>query len=256
MNDLICGNNIDVLKTFPDEYIDLTVTSPPYDKLRQYNGFSFDFEGLAEQLYRVTKKGGVVVWVVGDSVENRNESGTSFKQALYFKDCGFKLHDTMIYQKNGSSIPSPKITKTYFQSFEYMFVFSKGDIKTWNLICDSKNKTSGSKYKSHGRTGDGESVKYFNVGIVPEYSIRGNIWFYDNRIGVTTSDKIAYKHPAIFSEKLAEDHIISWSNKGDVVLDPFVGSGTTCKMAKQLGRNYIGIDISQEYINISKERLK
>jgi len=252
MNDLICGNNIDVLKTFPDECIDLTVTSPPYDNLRDYNGYSFDFEGLAEQLYRVTKKGGVVVWVVGDAVINGSESGTSFRQALHFKEIGFNLHDTMIYEKNSSSMPNPN---RYFQVFEYMFVLSKGK-PSCNLIKDKKNNTAGSSRRRHYRDKKtGKMVYRDDVNIVGEYGRRGNIWKYDVGYMKGSVDKITFKHPATFPEKLAEDHIISWSKEGDIVLDPFVGSGTTAKMAKYNKRKYIGIDISQGYLDIAKQRL-
>ena len=252
INKLICGDNIKILKTFDDNSIDLTVTSPPYDGLRDYNGHSFDFEGVAKQLYRVTKEGGVVVWVVGDSVIKGSESGTSFRQALYFKEIGFKLHDTMIYHK---SPIFPEKTR-YPQTFEYMFIISKGKPNTFNPIIDHKNKPDshkgGGKWNNM-RKKDGT----FSTGTRPkprEYSNRWNVWYIPNGYMKSTLDKIACKHPAIFPEKLAHDHIISWSNEGDVVLDPFVGSGTTCKIAKQLNRNYIGIDISQEYIDIAKER--
>ena len=253
VNELVCGDNIKVLKGLGCNSIDLTVTSPPYDGLRDYNGFSFDFEGIVEQLYRVTKEGGVVVWVIGDSVIKGSESGTSFKQALYFKEIGFRLHDTMIFKKS-SQMPN-KVR--YTPCFEYMFVFSKGKPKTVNLINDHKNKPDshkGGDIKSATRKSDGKLTK--KIRPKPrKYSTRWNIWEYSTGYLTSTLDKIAYKHPAIFPERLAHDHIISWSNEGDVILDPFVGSGTTCKMAKQLNRNYIGIDISQEYIDIATERL-
>ena len=254
MNDLICGNNVDILKGLDDNCIDLTVTSPPYDGLRDYNGYSFDFEGIAEQLLRVTKEGGIVVWVVGDSIIKGSESGTSFKQALHFKEIGFNLHDTMIYYR------SPRFPDKlrYSQSFEYMFVFSKGRPNRFNPIQDHKNKPDSHKggniVSGGGRGKDGKLVKSVRP-VHREYSTRWNVWDIPNGYFKSTTDKIAYQHPAIFPEKLAHDHIISWSNEGDIVLDPFVGSGTTCKMAKQLNRNYIGIDISQDYIDIAKERL-
>jgi len=229
---------LDGLKLLVDNYIDLTVTSPPYDNLRDYKGYSFNFEGIAKQLYRVTKDGGVVVWVVGDQTINGSESGTSFRQALYFMECGFNLHDTMIYEKNSSSFPANEKSNRYTQIFEYMFIFSKGKPKTTNLIIDKKNKWAG--YKDFS-------------GIlkkpVPEYSPRNNIWKY------TTSFDNTYNHPAPFPEKLVIDHIISWSNKGDIVLDVFMGSGTTAKMAIVTDRNYIGFEISKEYCNIANKRI-
>jgi DNA modification methylase len=250
-NQLICGNNVEVLRTFPDECIDLTVTSPPYDNLRDYNGYDFDFENLAKELFRVTKKGGVVVWVVGDAVINGSESGTSFKQALHFKEIGFNLHDTMIYSKTSPGLPHPN---RYLASFEYMFVLSKGKPKTVNLIKDRKNNWLNHRINNSVREKDGKM--YPRKGSIPkEYGVRYNIWKYNVGYLHTTKDKEAYQHPAMFPEKLAEDHIISWSNEGDLVLDPFVGSGTTAKMAKYNKRNYIGIDISQEYLDIAKKRL-
>jgi DNA modification methylase len=256
-NGLICGDNIEILKGLDDNCIDLTVTSPPYDGLRDYNGFSFDLDGIIKELLRVTKDGGVVVWVVGDETKDGNESGTSFKQALKFKELGWNLWDTMIYQKNQYP-PNCMSQKRYAQVFEYMFVFSKGKVNTFNRIM-RPNKLAGQKKSSlptaivqrNGeikRYGKNRSLTYHDE------TIERNIWIYNT--GGASGDKFKGKHPAIFPESLVRDHIISWSNEGDIVLDPFVGSGTTCKMAKQLNRDYIGIDISQEYIDISKERLK
>ena len=248
-NQLICGHNVEVLRTFPDECIDLTVTSPPYDNLRDYNGYSFDFEGLAEQLYRVTKKGGVIVWVVGDAVIKGSESGTSFRQALHFKEIGFNLHDTMIYNRQSRF---PNINR-YQQLFEYMFVISKGIPNTTNIVKNIPNVEKPRTRMIKHRDRDGNWIKRkITTG---EYHDRGNIWKYKVGGGNTSNDKIAFNHPAIFPEKQAEDHIKSWSNEGDIVLDPFVGSGTTAKMAKYNKRKYIGIDISQEYIDIAKQRL-
>jgi site-specific DNA-methyltransferase (adenine-specific) len=256
-NKIIIGDNVHVLQSFPDNCINLTVTSPPYDKLRSYKGKSiFDFEGVARELYRTTKEGGVVVWVVGDAVVKGSETGTSFRQALGFMEAGFRLYDTMIYEKNSISYPS---TTRYYQIFEYMFVFSKGKPNTINLIKDRKNKWAGHKYwgKLSDRKGKNEQlVSKKNDHVVPEFSIRTNIWRYNTGAGFSTKDKIAYKHPAIFPEKLAEDHILSWSKDGDVILDPFCGSGTTLKMAKKHNRIFIGIDINKEYCDISDERVE
>lgn len=258
MNEILQGNNIDVLRGLPGESIDLTVTSPPYDDLREYNGFNVDYESLAKELYRVTKKGGVVVWVVGDAVINGGESGTSFKQALLFMNAGFLLHDTMIYEKNTSSFPARRTSKRYTQIFEYMFVFSKGRPKTGNLICDKPNKCAGTtNWGANTQRGkDGVLKQSSDIKEVPEFSPRNNIWRYVVGGGFGTKDKIAYKHPATFPEKLAEDHILSWSNEGDTVLDPFGGSGTTAKMAALNGRNFIHIDISEDYNDIARERLR
>lgn len=255
MNEIICGDSLEVLKTLAGNSVDLTVTSPPYDNLRDYNGYSFDFEGIARELYRVTKDGGVVVWVVGDATVNGSETGTSFKQALFFLGLGFRLHDTMIYHKMGK----PLTHNRYEQRFEYMFVFSKGPPKTFNGIKDIKNKGFGRTYSSTVREKDGKTYQSSGNKLgktILEYGLRGNIWEYNTGKGHTTLDESAYAHPAMFPEKLAEEHILSWSNEGDLVLDPFLGSGTTAKMARNNNRNYIGIDISQEYCELAKKRLE
>jgi site-specific DNA-methyltransferase (adenine-specific) len=241
MIDLKLGDCLEVMKSLPEASIDLTVTSPPYDNLRTYNGYSFDFEGIAKELYRVTKDGGVVVWVVGDATINGSETGTSFKQALYFKEIGFNLHDTMIYQKNNFSNPS---SNRYHQIFEFMFVFSKGKPKSFNPIKDRKNVCAGESNwgANKARQKDG-SFKERPKKIVSEYGMRYNIWEFMTSKGFATKDNFAYSHPAIFPEKVAYDHIVSWSNEGDTVLDCFLGSGTTGKMAKQLNRRFVGIEI-------------
>lgn len=242
------------MKLLPTGCIDLTVTSPPYDDVRKYKGYSFNFEEVAKELYRVTKDGGVVVWVVGDKTNNGSETGTSFKQALYFKELGFNLHDTMIYEKDSISFPDKN---RYYQIFEYMFIFSKGKPKTINLISDRKNKWyNGKKHiKGRYRNTDGEQVRHNKQNLLKEYGVRFNIWRIPNGHQKSTLDKVAYEHPAIFPEKLANDHIISWSNEGDLVLDPFMGSGTTAKMAQLNNRRWLGFEIASEYVDIAKRRL-
>lgn len=257
LNKVHLGSNVELMKNIDDNMIDLTVTSPPYDDLRNYNGYSFDFENVAKELYRITKPGGIVVWVVGDSVNKGSESGTSFRQALYFKEIGFNLHDTMIYEKNTSSFPARRNGNRYTQIFEYMFVFSKGKPKTANLICDKENKWAGSVNwgKNTQRGKDNDLKETSKIKEVPKYSPRNNIWRYVVGGGFASKDKIAYQHPAIFPEELAKDHILSWSNEGDIVFDPFMGSGTTAKMAMLNNRKWLGCEISQEYINITNERI-
>ena len=238
------------LKLLPDGYVDLTVTSPPYDDLRSYNGYSFDFENIAKELFRVTKDGGIVVWVVNDKTKNGSETGTSFRQALYFKEVGFNLHDTMIYAKNH---PTPSKTNRYQPAFEYMFVLSKGKPKTFNPIMEDKIYKESRKEKWYNKNIDGEQLKA-KVS-QSDKKLRLNIWNYSVGKHHTTKDSIAFKRPAIFPEKLAEDHILSWSNQDDIVMDIFMGSGTTAKMAKLNNRRYIGFEVSQEYIEIAKQRL-
>lgn len=255
LNKIYCESNLQTMARMPDCFVDLTVTSPPYDNLRDYKGYSFDFESVARNLFQVTKEGGVVVWVVGDAVVNGSETGTSFKQALFFMKCGFRLHDTMIYSKT-PSFPAATGEKRYSQSFEYMFIFSKGEPKTANLLKDRKNKWGGSTSwgKTSERKKDG-TIKEREKINVQDYGYRFNNWEYATGKGNTTTDEIAFQHPAMFPEKLAADHILSWSNKGEIVYDPFFGSGTTGKMAHLHQRNWIGSEISQEYCDLANKRL-
>ena len=253
INKIHCADCLDFMKDIPDNSIDLTVTSPPYDNLRKYNGYTFNFEGIAKELYRVTKQGGIVVWVVGDATINGSETGTSFRQALYFKEIGFNVHDTMIYQKN--SYPFPPVNR-YYQQFEYMFVFSKGKPKTTNIQrCETDPRWRNKINKTSSmRLSNGETTKLkYEVG--KDTRKMDNVWKINTGYMKGTPDKIAFKHPATFPDLLAERHILSWSNEGDLVLDPMCGSGTTCKMAKLNNRNYIGIDISQDYCDIAEQRI-
>ncbi len=248
-------SNLETMAKMPDCFIDLTITSPPYDGLREYNGYSFPFEDIAKELYRVTKKGGVVVWVVGDACVNGSETGTSFRQVLYFIECGFNLHDTMIYNKDAFPFPE---SNRYYQQFEYMFVLSKGKPKTSNLIADKRNSKFGSKmYKN--RNADGSfSVMHGaeNGKTIGEFGVRGNVWNYGIGKGKSTKDEIAFEHPAIFPEKLAYEHIKTWTNENDLVYDCFMGSGTTAKAAISANRNWIGSEISKEYCGIIEKRLE
>ncbi len=252
--ELLQGDCLELMKDISDGSIDLTITSPPYDNLRTYNGnidlWNFDkFKAIAKELYRITKRGGVVVWIVNDATIKGSETGTSFKQALFFKECGFNLHDTMIWKK-----VSPFQHKNrYIPCFEYMFVFSKGQRKNANLICDRKNKWGGTQVHGTERQANGQTKKLSLVQKskkVKEYGARYNIW----DISPNKSNKTG--HPAVFPEQLAKDHIISWSNEGDVVLDCFMGSGTTGKMAVLTNRNFIGMEIDKHYFNIAKERIE
>jgi DNA modification methylase len=265
LNKISFGNSVDLMKLIPDNSIDLTVTSPPYDNLRTYKGkikddvvfdehFSFPFVDMAKELFRITKDGGILVWVVNDQIVNGGESGNSFRQALKFQEIGFKIYDTMIYHKNGAPFPE---TGRYSQVFEYMFVLLKGKkANTVNIIKDKENRWAGvSNFgKRSVRTKEGEIKKMENF-TVANFGSRYNVWYINNGSGWTTKDKYAYDHPAMFPESLAEDHILSWSKEGDVVFDPMCGSGTTPKMAKLNNRNFIGFDINQEYVNISNKRI-
>ena len=252
---LINDDCLIALTKIEENSIDLTVTSPPYDNLRTYNGNNalwgeHVWKEVIQDLYRVTKFGGVVVWVVGDATIKGSETGTSFKQALWAKECGFNLHDTMIYQKVN---PLPSGGKRYIGAFEYMFVWSKKDVLTFNPILQLAKDFREKGKKSTARQKDG-SLRDYRHRTNNEVR-RQNLFTYKIGLYNTTSDKDAFRCPAMFPEKLAHDHIISWSNEGDTVLDPFMGSGTTGKMAKQLGRNFIGIELDETYFNIAKERI-
>jgi site-specific DNA-methyltransferase (adenine-specific) len=253
LNSIIEGNCVEVMKNFDDEVIDLTVTSPPYDDLRNYKGYVFPFEEIVQELYRITKQGGVVVWVVADATINATETGTSFKQALYFKEVGFNLHDTMIFRKKN---PIPQIyRKRYNNEFEYMFVFSKGVVNTHNpIMVDCMHaglELNGTTYKNYSKN---EQTREKLAKPVKDKKIKGNIWEYV--VGKRQEDQEAKGHPAPFPCELVRDHIKSWTNQGDVVFDPMNGSGTTARVAVEMGRNYIGIDISPEYCEIARERIK
>lgn len=246
---LFQGDCLQVMRGFDPDIIDLTVTSPPYDNLRTYKGYTFDFEPIARELYRVTKPGGVVVWVVGDATINGSETGTSFRQALYFKEIGFNLHDTMIYEVAGTGAKGSHLA--YWQAFEFMFILSKGRPERLNLLRDRPNKGAG-KWQGASPKADMVGSRQKGGGYFsPDAGKRTNIWRY--LVG-NNGDEIT-DHPAPFPEALAGDHILSWSNPGDTVLDPMMGSGTTGKMALQYGRNFIGIEISPEYLKIARERI-
>ena len=245
---LIVGNCVDIMRSWPDDIINLTVTSPPYDKLRDYKGYSFPFEEIADELYRVTAPGGVVVWVVGDRI-NRGRSLTSFRHAIYFQEIGFSAHDIMIYQKKNTPFTR---SNAYTNAYEMMFVMSKGKPKTFNAL-KMPTQRHGMEMLTHNKLPDGINKK--KLGELKKEKTRTNIWSYAVGLGGTTNDRIAFQHPAVFPEKLALDHILSWSNPGDLILDPMCGSGTTGKMALLQSRRFIGIDISAEYTEIARQRL-
>lgn len=253
---LIQGDCLEVMRTMKENTIDLTVTSPPYDNLRTYNGnieqWNFDkFKEIAKEIYRITKEGGVVVWIVADATIQGSETGTSFKQALYFKEIGFNLHDTMIWEKQTFTATGALKTR-YAQVFEYMFIFTKNKIKSFNPIKDRKNITVGKKKHGTIRQPDGSTRLQSSIGKeTKEYGQRFNVWKINTE--VSNSKRC---HPAQFPEQLANDHIISWSNKDDVVFDPFMGSGTTGKMALLNGRNFIGVELDKDYFSIAENRIK
>ena len=266
LNKIICEDNVSFCKRLPNNSIDMILTSCPYDDLRDYNSYIFDFESLAHEMYRILKEGGVLIWVVNDATVKYSLTLTSMRQAIYFiDDVGFKMHDVMGYGKV-NPLPSNMIRKKYASSYEYMFVLKKGNMpKTFNPI-KTKNKWAGIKAGLAQRGKDGVMPK--KTIIVNDTKIKENFWFYESEdyifdpnlwyydvgYNLTTTDKIAYEHPAIFPEALARDHIKTWTNPGDIVFDPFMGAGTTGKMALLLDRYYIGTDISEKYCEIARKR--
>jgi len=258
-------NCLDTMAKMPDNFIDLTVTSPPYDDVRTYKGFTLPIEEIAKELYRVTKEGGIVVWVVNDKTVNYCETLTSFKTAILFVEkAGFNLHDTMIYKRQAAF---PDVVR-YYQEFEYMFVFSKGKPKTINLLRQNKSEStikrnnSGVHNSRNERQQNGDikkggvnSVERVNKAKLDDTRVKSNIWEIATGSQKSTKDKIAFQHPAIFPEQLANDHIISWSNENDIVYDCFSGSGTTAKMSILNNRKWIASEISSEYCEIIKERV-
>lgn len=253
VNKIYAENCLDTMARMPDGFVDLTVTSPPYDNLRVYTGeseWTFElFQEIARELYRVTKKGGVVVWVVGDATINGSETGTSFRQALYFKEIGFNLHDTMIWQKDAPQFPD---AHRYLQVCEYQFVFSIDTPRAMNFIYDRRNISFGRTVSGTNRNADGTTRRAACFGqAIAEMGRRFNVWAMPN-----TKGNAERNHPAPFPEALARDHILSWSNEGDLVYDPFMGSGTTAKAAHQLKRRWIGSEISEEYVALANKRLE
>ena len=252
---VICGDCLEVMRDMPDGCVDLVLSSPPYGKLRNYKGALVDIPQLVGELFRIVKPGGVVVWVVKDETINGSESLASFQQALQFRDVGFNMHDTMIYAKTG--VNYPRQTR-YHDSFEYMFVFSRGAPKTVHLIKDRINSTAGSSSSGRCRQNDDTQrlrAETFHTNI-RDVGIRSNVWVYNTGWGHSSTDKIAFEHPAIFPEPLARDHIVSWTNEDDIVMDPMSGSGTTCKMAVRMGRHFIGIEINPDYCKIAEKRIQ
>lgn len=250
------GDCLELMKNIPDSSVDLTVTSPPYDNLRTYNGnitqWSFDkFKGIAKELYRITKDGGVIVWVVNDATINGSETGTSFRQALFFKECGFNIHDTMIWNK-GCFTAVGTLKTRHASVFDYMFVFTKGKPNAFNPIKDRKNIHTGKKKHGTIRQRDGSLKPVSSCGkTYAEYGIRFNVWNMPPE-----QSNLKRCHPAQFPERIAHDHIISWCNPGDIVLDPFMGSGTTGVACVNTGRNFIGFELDEGYFNIAKERIE
>lgn len=257
---IFLGDSSDSLKNIASNSVNLVITSPPYDNLRNYESLTFEvFTTIANELYRILVGGGVIVWVVGDSVIKGSETGSSFKQVLYFKDIGFNIHDTMLYEKNTSSFPAKVSGNRYTQIFEYTFILSKGKPNTAHLICDKPNKWAGWVNwgrNSHRDKDDLLKINEEDIKPVPPFSPRNNIFKYSVGCGYGTKNKKVYEHPASFPENLAIDHLLTWSEEQNTVLDPFMGSGTVGVACKRFNRKFIGIEISDVYFNLAKERIE
>ena len=230
--------------------IDAIITSPPYDNLRDYHNsciWNFDkFKEIANLFLEILKDGGVVVWVVNDKIEKGSKTLTSFKQALYFKEIGFNIDDVMIWEKKN---PMPQVKQPrYNQVFEYMFVLSKGKPKIFNpIMVDCKS--AGLEYKSTAKKiSTGESQRVYKEFTINKKKVDSNIW----RIAVAQNKT---KHTAVFPLEIPLRHIKTWTNVGDIILDPFIGSGTTGVACKELNREFIGIEIVEDYFKIAKERI-
>ena len=261
---------IDGMKEMDAESVNLVVTSPPYDQLRAYNdssSWTFEvFTQVADQIIRVLKPGGVICWNVADAVmevhkgQGTSKSGTSFRQCLYFQDNGLNFHDNLIYAKHGPRFASNDKSTRYSNVYEYVFVMSKGTPEHCHLLKDRPNKTAGLTGTRGGGGGrnakTGEIIKNdkSKKRTTPELGIRFNIWTISNVFGTTgQSDRRAYEHPALMPNGLAGDCIRSYSNEGDLVLDPFMGSGTTARQAYSLDRNYIGFEIDDTYHKLCED---
>lgn len=246
-------DNLEVLKNLGDNTVDLVITSPPYDDIRDYHGFSWDIEKVVSELYRVVKEGGVVCWVVGDRVKKHNKSLSSFRQAIKFQELGFNVYEHLIFEKAGSS---PPVNNRYQNNFENIFIFSKGKPKTVNLIHDKPNKWAGETgFGKHGIRGKDGVITEKKKNVIKEFGRRTTIWRYVNTYGFSTKDKEAHQHPAIFPEKLVYDLMVSYSNENDFVLDIFGGSGTTAKVCLLNNREFLTTELSKEYYELSISRV-
>ena len=258
MNDwrIECGDGAVLLREYAGQ-ANLILTSPPYDNLRTYGGHGFDFDRMADASVLALAEGGVLVWVVADATVDGSETGTSFRQALGFMERGLKLHDTMIYESTRQGALS---YNRCFQVWDYMFVFSAGEPTQFNPILDKENLTAGRVFWEHhgsGRGADGALHRRRQNGhVVPSHGKRTNIWRYAVGYAKNAPDFCdSHQHPAIFPYALASDHIRTWTNEGDLVIDPMAGSGTTIRAAVDLGRRAIGFDIHEPYVELARRRM-
>ena len=245
---------VEGIKKLPDESIDLMITSPPYDGIRKYNGFNYDLHATGKEIYRVLKDGGIAVMVIQDQTKNFGKTLTSFKMIIDWCDnIGFKLFETVIYKKHGGE--GAWWTKRFRVDHEYMPIFLKGERPQY---FNKEHLKIPSKHGGKTMTGcatrltNGKTLKSKKVTI-NLMKCRGTLWNY-----TTCGDgsRLKHQHPATFPNKIPFDFIECFCPKKGVVIDPFIGSGTTALAAIELERNYIGFDISKEYCDLAKKRIK
>ena len=248
--ELVNGDCAAVLPGLPPA--DLILTSPPYDGMREYGGYNgaFDFGAIAAACVANLAPGGVLVWVVGDQIIDGGESGTSFRQALGFKALGLTLHQTLFFE---AAHYRPIDKSRALRGVQYMFVFAKGSPMVANIPIDRPNVKAGMRVTrsyAPGKSLNGSrNPASDRVKRIADFGRRGPIWRYATECGSDMG------HPAAFPYALASDHIVCWTNPGDLVIDPMVGSGTTLRAAADLGRRAIGIEINPEYCDLIRRRL-
>ncbi|MBY0522788.1 MAG: site-specific DNA-methyltransferase [Gemmataceae bacterium] len=253
LNQIVHCDCIEGIGALPDACIPLTVTSPPYDAMRDYGGTKFQFEPIATELARVTMPGGVIVWVVQDQIVDGFESGTSARQRLFFETVGMNVHGTVIMAMKGCRYPRKQ---RYGQQFHYAFVLSKGKPRVVKVLQDKPNSAVGAVVANSRRFRNGDLTTTMKPKRIGPYGLRGNVWLIDAGNGRTTKDRFAYEHPALMPEGMAEDHILSWSQPGDLVFDPMCGAATTCKMALLNHRKYLGMEVHQPYWELACKRME
>ncbi|MBR1921447.1 MAG: site-specific DNA-methyltransferase [Kiritimatiellae bacterium] len=252
-NKIICGDSAAVMEKFPDNSIDMVVTSPPYDSIRDYKGFSADLSKIGRETFRVLKEGGIAVVVIQDQTKNYGKTLTSFRLAIDWCDnAGFKLFECLIYKKLGAE--GAWWNKRFRVDHEYMMVFLKGDRPAYfnkdPLKIPSKH---GGKVMTGGGTRLTSGIRIATRAIhINPMKCRGTVWAYET---AGDGSRLKHQHPATYPDRLPYDFIQCFCPEKGIVLDPFMGSGTTALAAKSLKRFYVGIDISQEYVDLAERRV-
>ena len=247
---LYLGDCLEILPTLGN--VDAVVTSPPYDNLRKYGGHApVDTFAAITEISNCLSRGGVCMWNVKDETRDGSETGTSFRQALHAMDSGLNLHDTMIYVRRGVTFPD---ANRYLPAFEYMFIFSNGSPRHFNGIKDRRNRYAGTVIHGTDRQSDGSlAARKCSSSEVPEYGLRYNWWELHN---AQAGNGEFGGHPAPMPYPMAHGHIQTWTDNGETILDPFMGSGTTGVACAKLGRKFIGIEIEPKYFDIACKRIE